>query len=281
MLGKNLKSLIQEEVAKFLNEAVDHTDDEIVGRQNIDLQFEYNKLNQQLFDGTLPIVPLKWDNSKRRLGVVTAARNRFTGEMKVVNLGMSVFYKTNYRQFKNTLAHEMIHVKQIVTGQNGSHGWSFDKEAYRINGMGLGYDITHKNNEEIQVSDEIKANAKTLIAIVYDVDGEYFLSVTTPNVYNNDFDFLLTYYERALNRGLVRNVEITAIESKNPELIGKRILRSFRRGFSYSRLSDNLLEQLLNDKIIKSVKLKKGVPAQISEVELPGNPSDWETIEIS
>jgi hypothetical protein len=277
----SLKSLIQEEISKFINEAPDHADDEIVGKQNIDLQHEYDKLNQQLFDGALPRVPLKWDNSKRRLGVVTSARNKFTGEMKISSLGMSAFYKTNYRQFKNTLAHEMIHVKQIVTELGGSHGRSFYREADRINAMGLGYDITQKNTEEIEMSDETKANVKTLIAIIYDVDGEYFLSVTTPSVYNSDFDFLLSYYERALNRGIVRNVELTVVESRNPELIGKRILRTFRRGFSYSRLSDNLLEKLLNDNIIKSVKLKKGVPAEISEESLSGNPGDWETVEIS
>ena len=52
MISKSLKSLIQEEVLKFINEAPDHADDEIVGRENINLQHEYDKLNQLLFEGS-------------------------------------------------------------------------------------------------------------------------------------------------------------------------------------------------------------------------------------
>lgn len=281
MISKGLKSLIQEEVAKFISETFEHTDDELVGRQNINLQQEYDKLNQLLFEGKLPRVPLKWDNSKRRLGVVNSMRNRFTGEMKVIGLGMSGFYKINYRKFKDTLAHEMIHVWQVVTGRGGSHGWDFHSEARRINGMGLGFAITEKNNEEIPVSDRAATNAKTLIAIIYEIDGEFFLSVTTRNVYDTEFDFIIGFYQRAIDRGQVRNVEITVVESKNPQLLGKRILRTVRRGFSYSRLSDTLLAELLEDNIINSVRIKKTVPAGVSEEVLPGNPGDWEMIEIS
>jgi hypothetical protein len=71
------------------------------------------------------------------------------------------------------------------------------------------------------------------------------------------------------------------VESQNPQLMKLRIVRTFRRGFSYGRLPDKLLEELLNDKIIKTVRFRKGVPAQVSEDEHSGNSGDWVEVEIS
>lgn len=284
-MKKTINLLIKEEVLNFLNEVSEHTDDEIVGRNNIDLQHEYDKINQLVFDGKLPRVPLVWDSSKRRLGVVKSMRNRFTGEMKVRSLGMSTYYKIPYRKFKDVMAHEMIHVWQVVTGRGGSHAWDFHSEARRINGLGLGFNITQKNNEEFGVSDQAATNAKDLIAIIQEVNGEYFLSVTTPSVYETDFDSVVNFYKRGIDQGKYRSVVITVIQSRNPNLLGKRIMRSMIRSFSYSPLSDNLLEQLLNDKIIKTVNFKRNEPASISyskelaeEANIGG---EWEMIEIS
>jgi hypothetical protein len=271
-------SIIKEEVSGFLNEL---ENEDIVDVNTLNLQAEYDKLNELLFGGSLSRVPMKWDNSKTHLGVVSSLRNRLTGEMRVVSLAMSKYYKTNYRQFKNTLAHEMIHVKQIFTEGSANHQWSFYSESRRINGMGLGFHITPKNTEEIQMSDTVKGNAKTLVAIIFDIDGQYYLSVTTPSVYASDFDFLVNYYQREVNRGKHRKVEISVVESRNPELMGKRILRSFQRSFSFIRMPEGLFEQLLNDKIIKSVKITRGVPAEVSEEVLPNaNAGEWEKIEI-
>lgn len=199
--------------------------------------------------------------------------------MRIVSLAMSAFYKINYRQFRNTLAHEMIHVKQIFTKGTADHSWGFDREASRINGMGFGFNVTDKNSEEIEVSSNTKG--KTLIAIIFEIDGDYYLSVTTPDVYARDFEFLIKYYQREVNRGRHRNVEITVIESQNPQLMGKRILRSFQRSFSFIRMPEGLFEQLLNDKIIKSVKITKGIPAQVTEEQLSNtNGGEWERVEI-
>jgi hypothetical protein len=285
MISKSLKSLIQEEVLKFINEAPDHADDEIVGRENINLQHEYDKLNQLLFEGKLPRVVLVWDSSKRRLGVVKSLRKRLTGEVKIESLGMSTYYKIPYRKFKDTLAHEMIHVWQIVTVHTAGHGWDFHREARRINGMGLGFNITEKNSEELSVSDQGATNTKELIAIIQEINGEYFLSVTTPKVYETDFNAVVNFYHRGVDGGRFRNVVITVIQSHNPNLLGKRILRSMTRSFSYSLLSDNLLEELLNDKIIKTVNFKRGEPASTipsnQMAEDIENSGDWEVIEIS
>ena|ERR1035437_3106458 len=279
-----LISIITEEInGLFLNE-IEYQEEDIVNADSINLQQEYDKLNRQLFNNESPKLPLEWSNRKVALGHVRSLVNRHTGEQKLVSLAMSAFYKTSYRQFKNTLAHEMIHVKIIASGKHdygGKHGYLFIDEARRINGMGLGYNITEKNTEEIEMSNQAKTNAKALIAMIFNIDGKYYLNVTTPNVYQAESDFLFNFMERLVNGGKYGGIEVTVVESSNPQLMSFRISRSFKKGFSYSLLGDKLLEQLLDDKIIKNIKIKRGVPMSVSEdIESPDNSSDWEEVDI-
>jgi hypothetical protein len=279
----NLISIITEELNSFLAEIKEYGNEDIIDAKDINLQAEYDKLNQELFNNELQRVPLKWSNSKRALGRVRALSNRFTGEVKIMLLAISGFYNTPYRVFKNTLAHEMIHVKTLSTGKRdwgGSHGYNFQREADRINGMGLGYAITAVNTEEIAVSDKSKANMKTLIGVIVNIDGKYYLSVTTPNVFNTEFDSVIKLYERLVNSGKYNSVELTAVETKNPQLLSFRIQRSYKRTISYGNLSDELLGQLLEDNIIKEIRIKRGVPTAISEETLPDNSGNWEVIDI-
>ena len=278
-----LISIITEEVRDFLNE-VEYQDEDIINADSINLQLEYDKLNRQLFNNELPKLPLEWGNRKGSLGHVRYFDNRHTGEQRLISLSMSAFFKTSYRQFKNTLAHEMIHVKIISSGKHdygGKHGYLFDAEANKINRMGLGYNITEVNTEKIEMSDQAKANAKTLIAMIFNIDGKYYLNVTTSNVFQAESDFLFNFMERLVNSGKYGSIEVTVVESKNPQLMSHRISRSFKKGFSYSPLDDELLGQLLDDKIIKNIRIKRGVPISVSEdIASPDNSGDWETIDI-
>jgi hypothetical protein len=277
----NLNKLIKEELQGILNE---YSDEEYIERDKINLQEEYDKLNQQLFDGKLPKVPLRWDSMKRAYGKVTGLYNRFTREVFIKELQMSSLYKLTYRQFKNIMAHEMIHVWQMgIMKEKGGHGWDFMRQARRINSMGLGFNITEKNGEDIAVADDAMANAKkrTLIGIILNIDGEYGLTVTTPNVYNTEFDLIQGLFERLVNRGQYRNVEITVVETTSPQIMNLPVSRTFRRAIRHMKLSDRLLEELLNDKIIKNVKIKQGAPSEISEDAMPGNSQEWEEISIT
>jgi hypothetical protein len=279
-----LISIITEEInGLFLNEG-NYQDEDIINADSINLQQEYDKLNRQLFNNELPKIPLQWSGRKTALGHVRSLINKRTGEQKLVHLAMSTFYKTSYRQFKNTLAHEMIHVKIIASGKRdygGKHGYLFNDEANRINGMNLGFKITDRNTEEIEMSDERKSNAKTLIAMIFNIDGKYYLNVTTPSTYQSQSDALFNMIERLVNRGRFGSVEITVVESTNPELMAHRISRSFQKGFSYTPLNDTLLGQLLNEKIIKNIKIKRGMPISVSEdIESPDNSNDWEEVDI-
>lgn len=278
----DLNKLIKEELTNFLNE---YSDEEYVERDKINLQKEYDDLNQQLWDGKLPKVPLEWDALKRAYGKVKGMYNRYTREVSITKLQMSSLYKLTYRQFKNIMAHEQIHVWQMgIMNEKGGHSWDFMRQANRINSMGLGFKITEKNGEDIAVADDAIANAKkrTLVAIILNIDGKYGLIVTTPNVYNAEFDLIVNLYDGLVNRrGQYRNVEITVVETQSTQLLSMPVARTFRRGVRYMNLTDRLLGELIEDKIIKNVKIKQGTPAEITEDAMPGNSQEWEEISIT
>ena len=276
----NLYSLIKEELDKFLNE---YANEDIVDIRNIDLQQEYDKLNQLLYAGKLPKVPLMFDSKRHGYARVAGLFNRYTREVSIKYLAVSNLFKFTYKQFRDILAHELIHVYQMgVMKEKGGHGWDFQREARRINDMGLGFKITERNGEDIPVSDLAKSKFnKKLIAIIINKDGDYNLTITTPNVYATEGDQLFKIFQHAVDRGQYRSVEITVIETSNPELAGFPVARTFMRRVSQIPLQDRLLEILLNDNIIKEIKLKQGVPMSVSEEALTeDNAGEWEQIEI-
>lgn len=277
-----LLSIINEEVSGFLNE---FAEEDIVDSRNIDLQREYDELNKLLWDGKLPKVVLKFDSKKNGYGRVHGQIERFTRKVIINYLAISNLYKFTYRQFRNIMAHEQIHVYQMgVKNERGGHGWDFEREARRINGMGLGFEITAKNGEDIAASDQAKAafGKKNLIALVVNTDGAYNVTITTPTVYAKEADQYFHIFDLAVNRYRRYNtVEITVIETSNPELLKYPVARTFMRSVRTIPLPDRLLEQLLEDKIIKEVKIKRGAPMSVSEEVLPGKSAGaWEEIEI-
>jgi hypothetical protein len=279
-----IKTIITEEINGFLNEI---SDDEIIIPDKINLQAEYDKLNQQLFDGVLPRIPMKWSNRKGNLGHVQAMKNKFTGEVKVMHLAISSFHAMPYKIFRNTMAHEMIHVKQMtINKEPGSHGWSFHREANRINGMGLGYNITVRSEEQLGISDRVSQTSRELIAIILYMNGQYGIMVTTPEVYMRDINRLYYLLELFVNQGRLSDVEVTVIKSRNPQLQKYPISRGFQKGIRSSLLSDDILEQLLNDEIIGQRKIKRGVH-DVTVVQKPRdvvaedeNSNNWITYEI-
>jgi hypothetical protein len=278
----NIYFLIKEELNKFLNE---FAEEDIVDSRNIDLQKEYDELNKLLWNGKLPNVHLLFDSKKNGYGRVIGLYNRRTGEVSIKHLAISNIYKYTYRQFKNILAHEQIHVYQMgILKNKGGHGWDFHREASRINGMRLGFQITEKNGEDIAVSDQAMArfSKKNLIALVTNMDGRYNITVTTPSVYAKESDQFFHIFDLAVNRyNKYNKVEITVIETSNPELLKYPVARTFMRSVSAIPLPDRLLEQLLNDNIIKEVKINRNVPMSVSEeIFKEANSGEWEQIEI-
>jgi hypothetical protein len=272
----NITSIIKEEFNNlFLNEFHEYRDDEFINVGDISLQNEYDKLNTQLFNNYLSKVPLEWSNRKRALGHVKYLGNRQSGEINVKHLAMSNFYKMTYRQFKDVMAHEMIHVKLFENGdyrrESSSHGYIFLREADRINLMGLGFKITPVNTEDLTVSDKTRENIKPLIGIILNFDGKYYVGVTTPNTYIAEQDNLNNLFNNFIKYKKYRNIEVTYVETKNPELLQVPVKRTFARGIPYMSLSDELLGELLDDSIIKTVQYGEKELKQVAE----SDNSDW------
>ena len=282
-----LTSLINEELNKFLNEI---NGDEIINPKKLDLYSEYNRLNGLLFNNQLPEITMKWNNRKGSLGLVSFFYSRSLREAKINFLAMSSFHATPYRVFNDVLAHEMIHIKNIVDktfDPKDGHGRPFISEANRINSMGLGFNITKINDEELNVSDENKLNIRTLVAVILKVNSEYNITVTTPNVFNSEYNYIVNIYQKLLNYDRYKTVDILAIQTKNPELLKYGIRRTYKNGIKYSKLPIDLLKELANDKTIFHKELVKGEPYftynLFGENDLKNNElnDDWQEMTIS
>lgn len=279
--SKILESIISEEFNKLLQE-VEYQDSDIIDPTSIGLINEYIKLNKELFNNELPKVSMRWSNRKGNLGHVKAFFNRLTNEAKIEYLAISSFHAMPYKVFKDTLAHEMIHIKLLTYGghnRTDPHDYKFFKEADRINSMGLGYNITKSSEEQLGISDTV-TNNKILIGMIFNIDGKNFLSVTTPNVFRTEGELVFNLFKKFVNNGKYRKVEITVVESKNVQMLKYKIGRTFRRGFSYGPLPDELLNQLLQDRVLVKTEYQLGGESGISESENLDDAGNWEEIII-
>ena len=274
-----LKLIISEEYQALRN--VEYRDEDTINPTYINLREEYDKLNTQLFNNELPRIQMKWSNRKTNLGHVVAEINRNTNEGKIKNLAISSFHAITYKIFRNTLAHEMIHVKLILNGENdlrNPHGWAFLNEASRINKMGLGYNITRSSEAQLNMSDMAKQKAgnKTFICLLIERDGRKYLNVTTEKVYDAEGQNVFNLFQNLVNRGKYNNVNINVVKSNNPELMKYKITRTFRRGLSYTPINPEFFDKLLQGEVIKSERIERNM----SESENVDNASDWVEVTI-
>ena len=126
---------------KLLEVYYEHVKNEMVDFDKIDLVYEYNKLNDHIFNGELPLansgagdsatnsVQIRWNSGKNahgrtsysykpdpNSGKIWTGKGWQTTNYKVVpgsiKVTMSKFLDVPYHVFLDTLAHEMIHGEQ-------------------------------------------------------------------------------------------------------------------------------------------------------------------------
>jgi len=222
---------------KLINEVKDHTDDEIVDFNEIDLQREFTKLNKLLFNDSLYPVEMLWNTHKAAHGVVKATRNRLTGEIKIKSLGMSRFYEIKYKDFKDTLAHEMIHVYWLQKEINCHHDWRFIQQMNRINSMGLGFNVSvKKDSSNLGISNEISEKKVQYVICIINMDGADFLATMTNNAYQNEASLIGNIFKYAVKKGKYKKITGMFYKSSDPLLRKEKIQRTFKSSISYSKL---------------------------------------------
>jgi len=240
-MDNKLRKIIREMI---MAEAYDHTDDEIVTFENIDLEHEFNKLNKLLFNDELKMVPLSWSTRKGNHGHVSYRFSRWDGTVEVIHgLFMSKFFKIPYKMFKDTLAHEMIHVKNLQDAmrtkarrrKSDAHGYEFMKEADRINSMGLGFKVTVTGEGKFDVADDIKG--KNVYFAIIKLDGQKsgdFIAVMVPKAFTERKETIERIFNNLIKSRKYRGVTIEYYQSSSPKLLKYPVQRSFARSISYA-----------------------------------------------
>ena len=243
-----LRKLIREMI---MSEAYNHTDDEIVTFDNIDLQYEYNKLNDMLFNGELTKVSMSWANTKGKHGSVKFRALNMGGKARkvqsITGLFLSKYFKIPYKMFKDTLAHEMIHVKNLqdamrsnrVIYTNEGHGSDFIREMNRINSMGLGFKISVTGEESYDVADHVKGK-QMYIAVVKlkGLKNDTFIVGMTPSAYAQKEQM-----ERIFSRGPYSSVSIDYYKTNNPYFSKFSAQRNFNTSVSYKLANETDLQK--------------------------------------
>ena len=235
----------------ILNEIREHTDDEIVDFNEIDLQQEFSKLNKLLFNNELQAVTMLWNTRKVAHGVVKATRNRVSGEIKIVSLSMSQFLKIPYKFFKDVLAHEMIHVYWLQKGRfKEQHGPLFQQEMHRVNSLGYGFNVTVRgDSSNFELSQEVVKQGLELVFTIISTNRqrEKMLSVMTYQTYKKEAKLISKLYQNLCISGKYQQVRGEFFKSTNPSLQKHKIQRSFGRSISYSNIDEQKYDELKKD----------------------------------
>lgn len=249
-MDKSIRKLVREMI---ISEVYEHADDEMVTFANIDLRHEFNKLNNMLFNWELDPIPLAWSNTRAKYGHVKYNYNRATRlPLKIYGLFITKFFKITYKKFKDILAHEMIHVKNIQDSirtntpryKSDAHGYEFFKELNRINAMGLGFNVTDKEYDSHEVSDDIKGKEMYLgILRVEGTRSGTFIIAMTPTAYSQR-SRLVDIFNQPIKSGKYKSVEIEYFKVNSPYFLKFRLQRNFNTNVSYVSANQEDLDKI-------------------------------------
>ena len=145
------------------------------------MQVWFREFNKSVFNNELPLVPIKFNNTRVQLGQFYWGRGRGVG------IKISLFYDRTQEQYLNCLLHEMCHLycyhKGWLHEGHGSRWKAIANKAYRITGLYIQRCENArdwkpaKGNEEKFKAVKAKKNAH---AIIVDIDyGTYNFTVKT------------------------------------------------------------------------------------------------------
>jgi hypothetical protein len=107
---------------------------------------EYGRLNSTYFDGALPDVPIVIGlTAYGRCIALTRYHGDWDAERPRITLFSPLFYKKGTTAVRDTLIHEMVHVKLVWEGQDAKHNaWPWCREIMRISPLYLGKAVKAK-----------------------------------------------------------------------------------------------------------------------------------------
>lgn len=232
---------------QIIKEAKEHTNDEIVDFNEIDLQHEFRKLNDLLFGGELYPIQMGWNKRRSAHGVVKAIRNNRTKEVTIKSLEISQFLAITYKHFKDVLAHEMIHVYWLQKHVNAKHDHRFKEQMHRINNMNLGFNVTvTADSSQFELSKETILKKKEFAFLITKVEGEAGsrLSIMSYSLYKSSGYRVAEIYE-FLTKKKYGQVRCGFFLGDNPELQRHRVQKSLN-SLSYSNISDQDADKFEN-----------------------------------
>jgi hypothetical protein len=231
----------QAEFIKFcdMNESVDY-----------DIKKKYVYYNKLLFEGNLPMVPLKFRRTKKAGGSVkieyyTSGRGsrKRVDDFKILELYLSTFKLRTEEQMDQILVHEMIHVWMAV---NGLH------EGYNVELHGNEFvqkknELQHKLPFEIPMADYLESEIRNKKNKEYGViigKGKLgsIVAVIKKEVLEKDIDKIKEMTERAMNKG----TELIIGISSNPELEEFPVKRT-TRSIAFYEMSKRIQDLVLDD----------------------------------
>jgi hypothetical protein len=258
----------ESQIRHIIKEAKEHTNDEIVDFNEIDLQHEFNKLNELLFAGELYPIEMKWNKRRSAHGLVKASKNKRTNIITIASLEISQFLAITYKHFKDVLAHEMIHVYWLQKHVNAGHDHRFIREMNRINDMGLGFHVTlTADSSQFELSQGTKQKKKELTFLIIKVAGESGsrLAVMGYNLYKSSGYRVSEIYEHLTQKGKYTEVHCQFYISDNPELQRHRVQKSLSN-LSYANITDEEA-----DKFTADTKWLAGFVARSGDVKWDGD----------
>jgi predicted SprT family Zn-dependent metalloprotease len=229
-------------------------------QEEIDMQKEFDYLNNLMFDNKVKPVKLQWFNSKTKLGLL-----RHLGS-EVVSLSISKFYNINKKQFMETLAHEMIHALMVQNSifEKDDHGSKFMRILNDLNTKFPQYNI--KKTEDASEY-TVKSDSKKSIGVVLFNHGgnDNSCVCVTEDIINNEteldnfVDELKAYMKRVPMNVFVKDpsVDISFYKCSNPDLLSFKIKRKLSlSNLQFFSVNAKTLKDIEEGDLIKKVKLK-------------------------
>ena len=173
------------------------------------MQTWFNEFNFQVFEGKLPIVPILFDNTYRRLGQFNPCNGR-----KVIKI--SLYYDRTKDQYRNCLLHEMCHLYCYEQGwvreHHGARWKAIAAKATRITGLKIqrcenttGWKVADENIGKEMRKQAKKEKPAMIVVLHNESTNEYFLIKTTQKV----IDAELPYYTSLMARWKVIGIYVT------------------------------------------------------------------------